>query len=87
MPVKRRSGTAWRRTRLAVLAAAGYRCQFPGCGRVANTIDHITPLAQGGTNELSNLRAACARCNYRGGSEVGNAIRGARIIGQRSRDW
>lgn len=26
-------------------------------------VDHIVPLSQGGTNELSNLRVICADCN------------------------
>ncbi|QRM39470.1 HNH endonuclease [Rhizobium rhizogenes] len=28
------------------------------------TKGHITPLAQGGTNDIDNLQPECARCNY-----------------------
>lgn len=30
---------------------------------VTFTIDHVTPLSQGGTNELENLALACFHCN------------------------
>ena len=41
------------------------------------TLDHITPLADGGTNELSNLRLAHYRCNHRRGNETRNHARTA----------
>ena len=31
-------------------------------------IDHIVPLARGGTSELENLQAVCAGCNMRKGT-------------------
>lgn len=41
------------------------RCAI--CGRFVPydsfTVDHIVPLAKGGTNELSNLQCACKVCN------------------------
>jgi 5-methylcytosine-specific restriction enzyme A len=44
-----------------------YQCQ--SCGRTALavklTIDHIIALAQGGTNDISNLQTLCDRCNSR----------------------
>jgi 5-methylcytosine-specific restriction endonuclease McrA len=33
------------------------------CGKPADTADHITPVFQGGGNELENLRPACRKCN------------------------
>lgn len=33
------------------------------CGAPADTIDHIEPVIDGGTNEWCNLTAACASCN------------------------
>lgn len=37
------------------------------CGTEANTIDHVIPLARGGTNWAANLRPACRSCNSRKG--------------------
>lgn len=33
------------------------------CGAPADHVDHIDPIALGGTNHWSNLAAACGRCN------------------------
>jgi len=33
------------------------------CGAAADTIDHVKPLAAGGSNWPSNLRPACRSCN------------------------
>ena len=48
------------------------------CGRRADTVDHVIALASGGTNELSNLVAACGECNASRGAKLGNARRAAR---------
>jgi 5-methylcytosine-specific restriction endonuclease McrA len=34
------------------------------CGAPAEVIDHIRPLALGGSGDWDNLTAACNRCNY-----------------------
>lgn len=47
-------------------------CYYCGCELVRQkaphsrkgTIDHRTPLSRGGTNDASNLSAACASCNF-----------------------
>ena len=55
----------WERTRRTVLARDGGVCQIqaPGCAGVATHVDHIHPRRWGGTDDLANLRAACAPCN------------------------
>ena len=68
--------------RAKVYAADGYRCHL--CGKKtdpakvvphpkAPTIDHVIPLAAGGTHEPANCRTACFQCNatkgHRGGGE------------------
>lgn len=44
----------------AVLASGS--CAY--CGYWADTIDHIVPIAQGGTSDRANLAAACQPCNW-----------------------
>jgi uncharacterized protein (TIGR02646 family) len=53
----------WKAIRLTVLKRDDYTCAY--CGRHANTVDHITPLAHDPTMayDSSNLVAACTRCN------------------------
>lgn len=65
--------------RLKVYERDGWRCQLCG-GRVARsktaphpkspTIDHIIPLARGGTHEPSNVQCAHFLCNARKGSRL-----------------
>lgn len=44
-----------------------YQCQ--SCGKPSKetnlTIDHIIPLARGGSNDVSNLQTLCRQCNQR----------------------
>ncbi len=43
------------------------RHQCQSCGRQGTglQIDHIVPLALGGSNDLSNLQVLCGTCNRR----------------------
>lgn len=44
----------------------GYRCQMCGAKKSDDTqltIDHIIPLAAGGSNDIDNLQTLCRRCN------------------------
>ena len=59
-------------SRAKVFAADGYRCYLCRklCDRTATvphpnapTVDHVIPLARGGTHEPSNCRTACFGCN------------------------
>lgn len=54
----------YRRNRAALLAGG------PACalrivcdGARATSVDHIVPLARGGTNAITNLQPACGACN------------------------
>ena len=57
-----KNSTLWKKIRRRILQRDGFCCFY--CGMDANTIDHIIPVAKGGTDEDGNLVAACKRCNY-----------------------
>jgi hypothetical protein len=57
----------WRKIRERILMRDQNTCQY--CGQEANTVDHVIPIALGGTDEPNNLVAACARCNYSKGKK------------------
>lgn len=41
-----------------------HKCRY--CGSTKNLeVDHIIPLARGGTSDMSNLQTLCADCNRR----------------------
>lgn len=54
-----------KRLRFEILRRDGHRCRYCGAGALAAplTVDHITPLALGGTDDPDNLATACEPCN------------------------
>lgn len=69
----------------------GWRCHW--CGRALQqavpethpdraTLDHLTPVSQGGATDLANLVLACFRCNQRRGVMAPEAFR--RLLGGRA---
>ena len=59
----------WRTViRPQALARDGHQCQlrFPGiCTGYATEVDHITEVADGGTDTLENAQSSCRRCHAR----------------------
>jgi len=57
---------AWERQRTfvrrGIFERDSYRCQLCGAGRLLE-IDHILPIARGGTNNPANLQVLCRPCN------------------------
>ncbi|WP_107984223.1 HNH endonuclease signature motif containing protein [Rhodococcus sp. OK519] len=53
------------RVRRFVLHRDGYMCRIRGdrCTGRAAEVDHIVPVSRGGTDDPTNLRAACKACN------------------------
>jgi 5-methylcytosine-specific restriction endonuclease McrA len=53
--------------RFRILDRDGFRCRY--CGRPASEpggvlhVDHVVPVAAGGTKSEGNLRTACEECN------------------------
>jgi 5-methylcytosine-specific restriction protein A len=61
-----RGGRPWRRLRDQIMARDGYMCQCDRCKGVklvAHEVDHILPVAKGGTDDPSNLRAMHRDCH------------------------
>jgi hypothetical protein len=56
----------WKEQRKRVLQRDNYTCAY--CGQEATQVDHIIPRVDGGTHDLENLLAACAKCNGLKGS-------------------
>jgi len=54
-------GRHWPALRAAILNRDARVCHY--CGGHANTVDHQTPKAEGGTDDPDNLVAACGACN------------------------
>lgn len=56
----------------AVWEACEGRCSYCRCemtrdnpyAPTAFQIDHVIPIAEGGTNDMANLRGACRKCNF-----------------------
>lgn len=63
---KRGYGAAWDRVRKQALRRDKHLCQ-PCLSRghitAAEAVDHITPKARGGTDDLSNLQSICGDCH------------------------
>lgn len=62
----------------AKLAEYGGRCAYCG-GDQDITRDHDIPLSRGGSNEISNIVPACARCNYSKKALTGQEFRDHRL--------
>lgn len=54
-------------TRRQVIREAGYTCQYCGKCEADMTVDHIVPVADGGTNDKANLVCCCLDCNKKKG--------------------
>jgi len=52
-----------RRNLLHLWQRRGRSCSY--CGGAAESVDHVVPVALGGTNYEGNLAPACLRCNAR----------------------
>lgn len=68
------SGWAWQQLKARILDRDGYACHW--CGRMAETADHVVPVAEGGSDDPGNLVAACRACNERRGREAAARGRG-----------
>lgn len=60
----------WQEIRVVVFERDGKKCAY--CKRKERKIglDHVIPLARGGSNDLSNLVVACSICNAKKGNRT-----------------
>ena len=63
----KRYGYQWRKLRARFLSANPLceQCKAQGRYTIATEVHHIKPLADGGTNDLSNLMPLCKSCHSR----------------------
>lgn len=66
----RPSAEVWRSIRLRIFERDDFTCQYCGARGVPLECDHVTPVAQGGTNDDENLVAACRDCNRAKGART-----------------
>ena len=66
-----------RAVRQYVFERDNYQCQSCGKQQVETnlSIDHIIPLARGGTNDISNLQTLCFSCNRQKSDKTDNRFR------------
>lgn len=76
LPPRSRRGAdnRWKRLRLQVLKRDGWTCRY--CGGPADHCDHVIPRSRGGSDDPSNLAAACGTCNRKKGAQTPREWRG-----------
>lgn len=69
--------------RYKILERDNFSCFYCGAsGKDTRiTVDHVIPMSRGGTNEESNLVAACADCNAGKGRKIIGVKSGKRCFG------
>lgn len=70
-------GRRWSDTRAFVLSRDRGNCRY--CGSPAVHVDHIVPVRAGGSDDPSNLVAACRDCNMRKGCKLFDSFEAAKL--------
>jgi 5-methylcytosine-specific restriction endonuclease McrA len=65
---KRRRETVYNMTHKSLGKVPCFVCGKP-VAKDAATLEHITPISKGGTDDMSNLAISHAYCNHKRGSE------------------
>jgi hypothetical protein len=74
-----------RRLRYEILRRDDYTCRYCHATDAPLTIDHVIPVALGGTDDPSNLVAACEACNIGKSSSTPDAATVAQVTGDAAR--
>jgi 5-methylcytosine-specific restriction endonuclease McrA len=56
-------------TRQYLLEKWGRKCAYCGVENIPLQVEHIHPIAKGGSNRISNLTLSCERCNLKKGTK------------------
>ena len=67
------STSKWRKIRQRIVERDGGVCQM--CGMEGDSVDHIVPRSQGGTDEDYNLQLLCTSCNSSKGGRFFSSTR------------
>ncbi|MBI3213167.1 MAG: HNH endonuclease [Mycobacterium sp.] len=61
----RTSTSTWKSSRVLALQRDGYLCQIrgPRCTVNATQVDHVINVANGGSDDLTNLQSTCKPCH------------------------
>ncbi len=75
-PVKHKRKSMSKRTRFNVFKRDGFTCQYCGAHppKVVLHVDHITPVVDGGGNDIDNLVTSCEPCNLGKGGVSLNVV-------------
>ena len=66
----RKQPQGWEKVRLEVLDRDAWTCRYCGCqDRTRMEVDHVVPVAEGGTDDTGNLVASCKSCNRSKGAK------------------
>jgi 5-methylcytosine-specific restriction enzyme A len=70
--------------KLTVLRRDGFLCRlgYDCCEGFGTTVDHITPVTEGGSDLPANLQTACVSCHQRKSSREGLRAQGANVAGE-----
>lgn len=69
---RKNGGTYTKRDILKLMELQKHKCHWCLCSldKTKWHIDHVIPLSRGGSNDLSNIRLACAKCNMSKGNKM-----------------
>lgn len=78
-----RGSKAKQEMRRKIARRDGWKCHYckQPLAKTAATLDHVVPLALGGTWRIDNLRLACKKCNGLKGCKAPHVFHGLMSMG------